>query len=102
MTILDLEQIKQKIESMDKMHHIEILKIMKKNPSTKLNENKSGVFINLAFLPQETMTEVQEYLNYIQDQESSLKSMESQKETFKSAYFQWGETKVSPLTPLPF
>jgi proline dehydrogenase len=88
MSILDLEQIKQKIESMDKMHHIEILKILKKNPSTKLNENKSGVFINLAFLPQETMADIQEYLDYINDQESSLKSMESQKETFKCAYFQ--------------
>jgi hypothetical protein len=38
-------------------------------------------------------------LDYINDQESSLKSMESQKETFKCAYFQWGETKVSPQTP---
>ena len=88
MSTLDLEQIKQKIESMDKTHHIEILKILKANPTVKLNENKSGVFINLAFLPQETMADIQEYLNYIQDQESSLKSMESQKESFKCAYFQ--------------
>jgi hypothetical protein len=88
MTILDLEQIKQKIEAMDKMHHIEILKILKKNPTIKLNENKSGVFINLAFLPEDTMAGIREYLGYINDQESSLKSMESQKETFKCAYFQ--------------
>jgi len=83
-----LESLKQKIESMDKTHHIEILKILKKNPAIKLNENKSGVFINLSFLPQDTMSGIQEYLSYIQDQESSLKSMESQKETFKCAYFQ--------------
>jgi hypothetical protein len=83
-----LEALKQKIESMDKTHHIEILKILKKNPAIKLNENKSGVFINLSFLPQDTMNGIQEYISYIQDQESSLKSMESQKETFKCAYFQ--------------
>jgi hypothetical protein len=85
--ILELESIKQCIESMDKMHHIEILKILKKNPSIKLNENKSGVFINISFLPEETMSDIKEYINYIKDQESSLKSMESQKESFKHAYF---------------
>jgi hypothetical protein len=88
MSTLAIESMKMKIENMDKTHHIEILKILKKNPSVKLNENKSGVFINLSFLPQDTMNEIQEYLNYIQDQESSLKSMEHQKESFKNAYFQ--------------
>jgi hypothetical protein len=82
-----LEALKLKIETMDKSHHIEILKILKKNPSIKLNENKSGVFINLSFLPSESMHEIQEYLNYIQDQELSLKSMESQKESFKNEFF---------------
>jgi len=87
MSTLAIESMKMKIENMDKTHHIEILKILKKNAAVKLNENKSGVFINLSFLPQDTMNEIQEYLNYIQDQESSLKSMEHQKESFKNAYF---------------
>ena len=88
MSTLAIESMKMKIENMDKTHHIEILKILKKNAAVKFNENKSGVFINLSFLPQDTMNEIQEYLNYIQDQESSLKSMEHQKESFKNAYFQ--------------
>lgn len=82
-----LEQMKSKIENMNKNHHIEILKILKNNPHIKLNENKSGVFINLSFLPSNTLNEITEYLNYIQDQEVSLKTMEIQKESFKNSFF---------------
>lgn len=82
-----LETIKSRIESMDKTHHIEILKLLKKYPQIKLNENKSGVYINLTFLPKETIDDLQSYLEYIDDQESSLMRMEYQKAEFKNAYF---------------
>ena len=35
-----LETIKNSIEELDKPHHLEILKILKKNSKVKLNENK--------------------------------------------------------------
>jgi hypothetical protein len=82
-----LETIKSRIESMDKTHHIEILKLLKKYPQIKLNENKSGVYINLTFLPKETIDDLQSYLEYINDQESCLMSMEYQKAEFKNAFF---------------
>ena len=85
--IMDLEIMKNKIEKMSKKHHIEILKILKMNANVKLNENKSGVFVNLSFLPQDTIDEIQNYLNYIQDQESSLVFLENQKEEFKNIFF---------------
>ena len=86
-----LETLKSRIESMDKMHHIEILKLLKKNPQIKLNENKSGVYINLSFLPKETIADLQNYLGYIDDQESSLMTMEYQKEEFKNTFFTEGK-----------
>ena len=80
--LMELEQMKNKIESMSKTHHIEILKIVKKNPSIKLNENKSGVFINISLLPTDTLDQIKEYLNYIDVQDESLMSIERIKEGY--------------------
>jgi hypothetical protein len=90
---MSLESLKTQIEAMNKTQHIEILKILRSNPLVKLNENKSGVYINLSFLPMEILAEVQEYVHYIQDQESSLKSMECQKQEFKNIFFAEKENK---------
>jgi len=84
---INLEKIKSDVENMSKIHHIEILKILKKNSSIKLNENKSGVYINLSFLSENTLTELQNYIHYIQDQEYSLNQLEYQKTEFKNTFF---------------
>jgi hypothetical protein len=83
----ELEKMKTKIEKMNKHHHIEILKILKNNPNVKLNENKSGVFVNLSFLPNNAIDEITKYIDYITDQENSIRFMESQQEQFQNAYF---------------
>ena len=82
-----LENMKTRIESMSKNHQIEILKILKKNPTAKINENKSGVFINLSLLSTEILHDILFYLNYVHDQEKSLLQLESQKKEFKDAFF---------------
>jgi hypothetical protein len=84
---LDLEHMKNKIENMTKNHQIEILKILKQNHSVKINENKSGVFVNLTFLPEKTLLEIRDYLNYVHDQEKSLSELESQKKKYKDTFF---------------
>jgi hypothetical protein len=90
-----LETIKTKIEQMNKTQHIEILKILQNNPAVKLNENKSGVYVNLSFLPDQTLVELNDYLGYVQDQESALRSNESQKLDFKKTYFDEKEVEMS-------
>jgi len=87
MQIQELETIKLAIEKMNKIHHIEILKIIKKNPSIVINENKSGVYINLTFLPENTLSDIQNYIHYIQDQENVLIPLESQKDFLKNTFF---------------
>jgi len=82
-----LEEIKTTIEKMNKIHHIEILKIIKKNPVVIINENKSGVYINLTVLPESTLTEMQNYIHYINDQENVLIPIESQKDFLKNTFF---------------
>jgi hypothetical protein len=91
----NLEKLKNTIESMSKYHQIEILKILSKK-LTKINENKSGCYVNMSFLPEDTISELEEYISYIKDQEDSLETMEYQKEEFKNAYFIEKENKDNP------
>jgi hypothetical protein len=82
-----LEHLKMRIEKMDKAHHIEILKILKQNSSITLNENKSGVYVNLSFLSETDIQNIQNYIQYIDVQEAAIDVMESQQTTFKNTYF---------------
>ena len=80
-----LENMKKTIEMMSKYHQIEILKILVDN-ECKLNENKSGVFINLTFLNETVIEEVQKYIQYIQEQEQTINTTEYIKEEYKTEY----------------
>lgn len=91
-SIDNLESMKRKIESMNKFHQVEILKILSKN-LCKINENKSGVYINLSFLPKEAINQLNEYIDYTRQQEDSLNTMEYQKEEFKNAFFNEKDNK---------
>ncbi len=82
-----MEKLKARIERMSKTQHIEILKLLLKNPEVKINENKSGVYINLSWLPSITISMIEEYICYIDQQENALSSTECQKEEYKRAFF---------------
>lgn len=92
-SVNELETIKTKIENMGKQSHIEILKILKNNPNVKLNENKSGVFVNLSFLSKDMVDEVIKYIDFISQQENSISYLETQKEDFKNTFFTEKEDK---------
>ena len=83
----NLNEIKSFIEKLDKMHHIEILKMITKNVDAKVSENKSGVYVNLTFLPENVVDEIETYISYIQDQEKLLNPVESKKESLKNTLF---------------
>lgn len=83
---MDLENLKSKIENMNKQNQLEILKILSTH-DTKLNENKSGVFVNLSYLPQTTINAVNDFLKYIDEQEKNLKIVEDQKKEFQDNFF---------------
>tara|TARA_B110000285_G_scaffold222356_1_gene276432 strand:- start:7562 stop:7882 length:321 start_codon:yes stop_codon:yes gene_type:complete len=78
-----LEELKQKIELLSKFHQIEILKILSKN-LCKLNENKNGIFVNMSFLPNEVIQDLDKYMNYIEEQSETFQTLEYQKEEFKN------------------
>jgi len=84
---IELEKLKTRLEKLSKEHQLEILKIFNTSPDVKLNENKSGVYVNLSFLPKEIIGKLKAYLDYVQDQEKMLLLAESKKEDFVKAYF---------------
>ena len=78
-----IESLKNRIEKMDKLHHIEILKILKKYNKIRLNENKSGVFVNMSFLPIEILEEIIKYIEYVNEQELYINVVEEEQEKLK-------------------
>jgi hypothetical protein len=86
-TTESLTNIKDQIEKMAKSNQIEVLRILKANTTIKLNENKSGVFVNISFLPKETINELAKYVKYVGDQESVINTVEHQKQEFKNTFF---------------
>jgi hypothetical protein len=61
---------------------------LKSSPDVKLNENKSGVYVNLSFLPTDVIPKIQDYLVYVKDQENALRSIETQKQDYVKTYFE--------------
>ena len=83
----NLEYLRSRIDKMSKVQHIDILRILKQDPNIKINENKSGVYINLSFLPQSIVDEIVQYVQHMDTQENSLHPVEQQKEMFKNSFF---------------
>ena len=84
-----LEQLRQQIESLEKFHQTEILKILHENVDKDvLNENNNGTFVNLSSLSDDVVQSLEIYLSYVTKQETQLDALETQKEEFKVKYFQ--------------
>jgi hypothetical protein len=76
----------QKISALDTNEHIIIGSILRKYPSVKLNENKSGVMVNVSTVPDKAIQEIENYLSYIEKQQMILNEIESETNEYKQ-YF---------------
>ena len=85
--IAKLEQMKTQIEKLDKTNQLDILKLLKKNSNIVLNENKSGIYINLTYLSDEILEELEQHMKYISDQEVTISVIEDQKTDVKNEFF---------------
>lgn len=92
----ELENIKQSIELMNKQDQIEVLKVLSKN-LCKINENKSGVFVNMSYLSNDVLEEIKKYIAYTQEKTTNLATMEYQKEAFKKTLINEKEDKDNTI-----
>ena len=82
-----LDTIRSQIEIMSKFNQIEILRILTKNDSVIVNENKYGIHINLSELPNNILNDIIVYIKYVNTQEIYLNSAEKEKEIYKNTFF---------------
>lgn len=83
---MSLIQTKEKIESLHRPYQIQILRILKKH-NVDFNENRNGVFFNLAKLDESTFSDIEKYLAYVDQQINFLSEHEKQKDLYKENYF---------------
>ena len=81
-----LIDLKNEIQSIDKIHHIKILKILKNN-GIKFSENRNGIFINMNAFNENTIRDINKTLLYIRVQEKNLKDIENIKKELNHDYF---------------
>ena len=87
LSISELNYIRETIESMNKFNQVEILRILSNYKDVILNENKYGVHVNLSELDKEVIECLKYYIDYVNNQETTLNEIEKQKESFKNIYF---------------
>jgi hypothetical protein len=80
------ENIKKKVDTLTKNQHVEILKIIVKNPNNKINENRNGIYVNMSFLSESTVDEIATYLKYVEDQQNTIAEFEKQQEELKTSF----------------
>ena len=85
-----LNNLVDRIESMNKINQIKVLLILKQNTNLVINENQYGLHINISDLDKKMVEELLEFARYVKTQESVLSVIEQEKETLQSIYFSKG------------
>jgi hypothetical protein len=84
--IKGLTKLKNKIEKMSVLQHVELFRIIKSN-DVDFNENKNGIFINLSSTDCEVVKKLQEYTEYIEEQQHIINEQEKTKTEYIKEYF---------------
>lgn len=79
-----LEQMCKIIESFPKEEHIEILKIIHLNNNLSLSENNNGTFIHMEDLNENTLSLIQDRINYFLKQQTDFDLIENEKNALKN------------------
>lgn len=82
-----LAALRARIESMPNCHQIEVLRIISDVGVVTVSENKNGSFINLTEAPDEMLTKLEEYVQYVERQQKTLKEQEVEKDRLTDAFF---------------
>lgn len=91
--MLNREELKERIEKMNKYHQIEILRIFSDSGNTNMNENKNGIFINLTEESVDTLEKVSAYVKYVDEQAEQLDKIESEKSQIEQTFFKQDKDK---------
>ena len=81
------QRVKERIENMTKHHQIEVLRILNKEESVNKNENNNGTFINLTEQTDTIIKLLEEYADYVDEQQKQFNKIEEDKEQLRKGFF---------------
>lgn len=90
---IDLATLREKISQLSKVEQIEIYKILKKTDD-KITENKNGIFINLSNISNETLRDIQAFVNYSLENKVRLEKLEELSEELIRKSIQKEENQI--------
>jgi hypothetical protein len=85
--MLSKTEIKERIEALSKLHQIEVLSILVKNKTININENNNGVFINLTEQDDSVMKQLEDFLHFVEDQQTHLHNIEHKQDQLEQEFF---------------
>ena len=82
----EIVDIKNKIESLNKIHHIKIFQVLIEN-NIPYTENRNGVFINMNSFNKTIIEILRKTILYITTQEQTLNDIELMKNKLSKSFF---------------
>ena len=79
--------LRNTIENLDSLYHLEILRILKED-KVDYTENRNGCFVNVTLLNIKTIEKIRQYLTFIEKQNNHLNITEQLKNTYKIQFFE--------------
>ena len=79
--------LKKNLENMDISNHIEILYIFIRDKNIKYSENSNGTFINLTELNDNMIDKLENFIEYINKQNTSINDIELKKKNLENIFF---------------
>jgi hypothetical protein len=87
-----LDAMRVCIEQFPPFNQLAILRILHQNTSrVTLNENNYGILINMSEIPDSILIDMDNYVQYVREQERVLEDTERKKNEYKTAYFSGGD-----------
>ena len=81
---MNLNAIREQIEAMERFNQVEVLRILVSHPEVTINENKSGIHINLSNISEDILEKLVHYIKYVTEQEAHLLSADNEQTKYKN------------------
>lgn len=82
----ELKELCQKLEEMSKINQVEAVRIFHKHNKDMINENKYGIHINVTDVENNVLKEIEEFIEYVSNQEKKLTDMEELQQDIQTKY----------------
>jgi|UniRef100_A0A6C0ILG3 hypothetical protein len=82
----ELKELCQKLEEMSKINQVEAVRIFHKHNKDMINENKYGIHINVTDVENNVLKELEEFIEYVSNQEKKLTDMEELQQDIQTKY----------------